>query len=397
MSSIFGCLEHKKSSSGYDVVCLARGRFDIASGAVGFKFSGNTGYVIDAAPAITAAGLKIHTHANVNNSGGTYDNTYMNELKGEFVSTSGTMVGIGADYTLSGTGTGAMCASSGYAKLLATKTLSGSAYPAVGCLTGGQFVADVFGTLSGTAVLVTGLYGGIGASTGSTWTTAKYVSAIWGDYKSVVTLGTGDSHICLLTNSNTSTVDYGLRIVNESSGAITTGISVVAAMTTGIYVNSSATGADGRIAQFYGTCAAGNMGDGYGSVEIDLTCTGTLGGTVAATSTWVNMGSGSVGGGNRVCVRSDGIYVPASGTPMSSATAIIGGRLSYIAEGGGNPGKLYLFETNISDNQLTSIFACNAAVDYRWTTGAKSGTAGNIPLFKDESAGVTWYVNVYSS
>lgn len=205
--------------------------------------SGNTGILLNAAPGTTGGGLKIHTHANVNNSGGsTYDLTYMNEFKGEFVSTSGVMVGVGAIYALSGIGTGALISVLGDSILTASITLSGSAYPAVGVLTGGQFTANVLGTLSGTAVLVTGLYGGIEASTGSTWTTARYVSAIWGDYKSVVDLGTGDSHILLLTNSATATVDYGLRIRNASSGAITRAICVGTSSSTagdGLKINNS--------------------------------------------------------------------------------------------------------------------------------------------------------------
>jgi len=205
--------------------------------------SGNTGILLNAAPATTGGGLKIHTHANVNNSGGTYDLTYINEFKGEFVSTSGTMIGVGAIYALSGTGTGAMCSVLGDSTLTAGITLSGSAYPAVGVLTGGQFTVNVLGTLNGTAVLVTGLYGGVSASTGGTWTTARYVSAIWGDWKPDITLGTGDSHICLLTNSSaTSTVDYGLRIINSSTGAITRAICVGTSSSTagdGLKINNS--------------------------------------------------------------------------------------------------------------------------------------------------------------
>jgi hypothetical protein len=169
------------------------------------------------------------------------------------------------------------------------------------------------------------------------------------------------------------------------------------AVTTAIDVTCAAIGAAGRIAKLYGTCAAGNMTDGYGAVETDLTFTGTVAGTVAASSTWITMAASSSGGSEMVCVRNDGIYVSATGTPMSSATAIIGGRFHYIADGGGNPGALYLFSTNIYSNALTAIFHVNAAVDFTWVTGAKSGTAGNIPLFRDVSAGVTWYVNVYSS
>lgn len=164
-----------------------------------------------------------------------------------------------------------------------------------------------------------------------------------------------------------------------------------------IDVTSSVMGAAGRIAKLFGSCAAGNMTDGYGAVETDLTLTGTVAGVVAASSTWITMAASSSGGGQLVCVRNDGIYVSATGTPMSASTAIIGGRFHYVADGGGNPGALYLFSTNIYDNAITAIFHVNAAVDFAWVTGALSGTVGRIPLFRDVSAGVTWYVNVYSS
>ena len=68
---------------------------------LGISVTGNTGPTLTAAPTTTGAGLKIHTHLNVNNSGGaTYDYTYMNEFKGEYVSTSGVMIGIGGIYQL---------------------------------------------------------------------------------------------------------------------------------------------------------------------------------------------------------------------------------------------------------------------------------------------------------
>jgi len=81
---------------------------------------------------------------------------------------------------------------------------------------------------------------------------------------------------------------------------------------------------------------------------------------------------------------------------MQNAIAIIGGRFHYIADGGGNPGSLYLFSTNISANALTAVMHVNDKVDVGWTTGLKSGATmqGSIPLFKDKD-GNTHYVNTY--
>jgi hypothetical protein len=150
----------------------------------------------------------------------------------------------------------------------------------------------------------------------------------------------------------------------------------------------------GRILKLSGAVAAPNFGDGYGAFENELTASGTIAGTFAASSTWINFAAASVPGGNLICVRNDGIYLP-TGITTTTATMIIGGRLQYVDTDGANPGGLYLWSTNIFDNALTAIFHVNAAVDFAWTTGAKTTNAGSIPLFRDVSAGKTWYVNVY--
>ncbi len=150
----------------------------------------------------------------------------------------------------------------------------------------------------------------------------------------------------------------------------------------------------GRILKLSGAVAAPNFGDGYGAFEVDITASGTVAGTFAASSTWLNFADAAVPGANKICVQNNGIYLPA-GITASSAQMIIGMRMQYIAADGANPGSLYLFETNIFSNALTAMFAVNAAVDIAWTTGAKTTNAGSIPLFRDISAGKTWYVNVY--
>jgi hypothetical protein len=194
------------------------------------------------------------------------------------------------------------------------------------------------------------------------------------------------------------TATVGLNIEKTTNGtAIGTGLKITNA-TNGIETSLAAIGANGRIAKFAGTCAAGNMGDGYGAVETELTLSGTVAGMVAASSTWVNVTGASVAcGSNVICTRNDGIYVTATGTPMANATAIIGGRLQYVADGGGNPGALYLWQTNIYDNVLTALLSVNTIADMGGSTGAASGNDYKIPLFKDETAGQVWYVNIYHS
>jgi hypothetical protein len=168
--------------------------------------------------------------------------------------------------------------------------------------------------------------------------------------------------------------------------------------TQAIEVACSAIGATGRLAKFAGTVTNGALTDGYGAFEVELTMAGTSTDYVAASSTWVNMAASSSAGSNMVCAQNNGIWVASTGTPMASATAIIGMRMQYVAEGGENPGALYLFSTNIYDNALTAMFHVNAAADITWAGGTKSGgTAGNFPIFRDVSAGVTHYVNTYTA
>lgn len=166
----------------------------------------------------------------------------------------------------------------------------------------------------------------------------------------------------------------------------------------GISTTMTATGLNastGRILQLNGSVAAPAHSDGYGVFETNANFSGTVGGPyAAASSTWINFASGSVPGANIIATRNDGIYLP-TGITASSATMIIGGRLQYVADDGANPGALYLWSTNIYDNALTAIFHVNAAVDLAKTTGAGTTNVGKIPLFRDVSAGKTWYVNVY--
>jgi len=165
-------------------------------------------------------------------------------------------------------------------------------------------------------------------------------------------------------------------------------------VTKGIDITCSAIGATGRIAKLAGTMATGNLGDGYGALEIDVTSSGAVAGTIAASSTWLNFAAESVPGGNIICCQNNGIYLP-SGITASSAKMIMGMRMQYVADDGANPGSLFCFSTNIFSNVLTAIFDVNAIVDLGGASGAQTGNDYKIPLFKDASAGQVWYVNVY--
>jgi hypothetical protein len=65
------------------------------------------------------------------------------------------------------------------------------------------------------------------------------MSALWGDYKSNVELGTGTSSILLLTHNGTAVVDYGIRMQQNTTGTITTGIGFSGTFAKGIDFTSA--------------------------------------------------------------------------------------------------------------------------------------------------------------
>lgn len=186
------------------------------------------------------------------------------------------------------------------------------------------------------------------------------------------------------------------QLVTVAAGLTLTTGNLTVASGGATFTNASLDAVAGRVAKFSGTVAAPNHGDGYGAVEIDITSSGSVAGTTAASSTWLNFAAASVPGANMICVQNNGIYLP-TGITASSAKMIMGMRMQYVADDGANPGSLFLFSTNIFSNVLTALLDVNAIVDLGGSTGAQTGNDYKIPLLKDASAGVTWYVNVYHS
>ncbi len=206
----------------------------------------------------------------------------------------------------------------------------------------------------------------------------------------------------LIRSSGTPVWSNGIEI--KAAGAVT-GILIgsvtnalnVTSTTTGIISTTSACTATITANRFYVTVATANMADGYGQAgEFDLTLTGALAGGTAATSSWVNLAATSVPGGNMICAQNNGIWV-ATGIVTTSAKMVMGMRMQYVDTDGAAPSSLFCFSTNIYSNVLTAIFDVNAAIDLNWATAGWTGGAGHIPLFRDASAGVTYYVNVYTA
>lgn len=215
------------------------------------------GSTLEMTPGAGGAGLKIHTHANVNNSGGTtYDYTYLNEFKGEFVSTSGLMYGVGAIYSLA-TSAGAMSSMIATATLIAGATLSGT-NPATGSwLSAGLFSTSLAATsvLNGTAVMVAGLYAELSVIAAATLTVASHVSAAYLQTKLAVAPSSGQSSILRLAHGGVAKVGAAIY-VEGAGGGVTHALKFAAG--------------DKSDGAFVATITAGTPGTAQGMIKIDV-------------------------------------------------------------------------------------------------------------------------------
>lgn len=149
----------------------------------------------------------------------------------------------------------------------------------------------------------------------------------------------------------------------------------------------------GRIADLHGSIANGNLGDGYGAVEVDMTMTGTAAGHNAATSSWVNIPSGTVGAGNYVCAMNNGVYEDSAAT-ITNAKVIFGMRCQKIL--GDTDALSFPLSVNTNNTAITALIDVNNTTDLGWTTGAGSADGGKIPFCRDAN-GTILYVNTYTS
>jgi hypothetical protein len=304
------------------------------------------------------------------------------------------MDGIASHFHMSASGAGIMRSVIGVAYLDAGKTLTSTDYTANGWLVGGLFEAEVGGALAGAHNVIAGVYAGIGPCAVSGWAAmanCKYMTSLYVSSNRLRVLTAGQSSLILATNpagTGKQLVDYGLRI--ETGDLITTGISLSGAMTTGIDISSVGTGATAKGIKSYLTVNNANYGDGYASVEADLTLTGTTAGHTSALSAWVEIITGTAN--NYVCAQTNGVYEEATGT-ISAATIIFGIRMqSLLAEA---PAESYPFSIISNTNIITALIQCNdASSDLGRITNAGVDNGTLIPLYKDNT-GIK-YVKIYT-
>lgn len=121
--------------------------------------------------------------------------------------------------------------------------------------------------------------------------------------------------------------------------------------------NVAVLAANGRLAKFTGGIAAPLMPDGQGLFEIDINITGTAGGSMMATSTWINLmdATAKLNADSNYGLHCDGFYTAAT-AQLTDANLCIG-RYSMIL-GTSNYTSLCLWQLNFTQT-VTSIFDVN--------------------------------------
>lgn len=176
----------------------------------------------------------------------------------------------------------------------------------------------------------------------------------------------------------------------------TTGVNINIGCTTGIALNFTGNTAASKALSTAGfTLSNGNLTDGIGAVEADLTLTGTVAGAVSALSGWVNMGTVTTGS-NIVAAQTNGLWSDSGGV-LDGAVLIFGMRMQCLCQTNGGVSGTTFFPFSIVNNTniTTALIQCNAASsDLGLISDVGSDTSTLVPLYKDGS-GVK-YVKIYA-
>jgi hypothetical protein len=200
--------------------------------------------------------------------------------------------------------------------------------------------------------------------------------------------------------TNTGTAYYGVYIKKAGSTAFDAGLKIDSSVcTTGIDIGSCTTGVSvvgtgGAVntKAFTGRMTVNNANytDGYGLIESELNLTGASS-SAAGLSSWVNMAAGTYTG--YICAQTNGVWE--DGATISGATVIFGMRMqSLLAEA---PAESYPFSCVSNTNIITALFSCNAGSSDMGTITDTAGETGmTVPLYKETSTGITYYVKIYT-
>lgn len=138
--------------------------------------------------------------------------------------------------------------------------------------------------------------------------------------------------------------------------------------------------------------ATAAMDDGYGMFEVDATVTGTGTGHAAASSSWLNIPSGTAAAGSYQCARNDGIY-EAVGATITNAKIIFGARMQKIL--GDTDALSFPWSINTSNAGITALIDCSGTTtgDLSVVTNAGGDTGTLVPFCRDVNA--TKYIKLY--
>lgn len=138
--------------------------------------------------------------------------------------------------------------------------------------------------------------------------------------------------------------------------------------------------------------ATAAMDDGYGMFEVAATVTGTGTGHAAASSSWLNIPSGTAAAGSYQCARNDGVYEDAGAT-ITNAKIIFGARMQKIL--GDTDALSFPWSINTSNAGITALIDCSGTTtgDLSVVTNAGSDTGTLVPFCRDVNA--TKYIKLY--
>jgi len=138
-----------------------------------------------------------------------------------------------------------------------------------------------------------------------------------------------------------------------------------------------------------------NLTDGYGANEFDLTLTGTMPGSNACLSAWVNVGASATinVGGAYTCAMNVGVYEGAA-TELANARIIFGMRMQKLITD--TPDRACPFSVNTNNTGITAIFDVQTRTDLSDDDAdGESYTAdGWVPLYIDNGGNVR-YIRTY--
>ena len=211
----------------------------------------------------------------------------------------------------------------------------------------------------------------------------------YGPIKASELFVTGNSAVTgtlTVTGASTLTGAQTLTGATTMSGAL--GLSSTLVQTV------AALGANARAARFLYTCAVPAMSDGYGAHEIDLTVTGTATGIIAATSTWINLGTSAVVP-TYAHVHTDGIW---DGTATLTNANISWAKYQCILSSDPAVNTLWTLNFSGANSEVDALFQANdatLALGYQAGTPTKAAV-GSIPFHRDTN-GAILYIYLYDA